>query len=140
MDKNNQNKSPNENYLRILLEPIGTLSDSKVLTIPEEKLSSLGIKNHVVAGVTWTSDGHPISYGTFSSDESSLLINQIKTILSAAIVNTEQRKAVEALIEDVIRSRQFEMTRWVHRRTEEVYNSSEKQAGDNGYLLSEKSY
>ena len=140
MDQNNQNKSPNENDLQILLEPIGNLSDSKVLTIPEEKLVSLGVKNYVVAGVTWTSDGHPISYGTFSSDESTLFIKQIKTILSAAIVNPEQRKAVETLIEDTIRGRQFEMTRWVLRRTNEVYNSSEKQTGDNGYLLSEKSY
>ncbi len=140
MDENNQNKSPNENYLQILLEPIGTLSDSKVLTISEKKLEDLGLKNYVVAGVTWTSDKNPVSYGIFNYDQQQTIIGQIKTILSAAIVNNEQRKAVERLIEDIIRERQFRTAEWVFHRTKAVYDSPEKQAGDNGYLLSEKSY
>lgn len=140
MDENNQNKSHNENYLQILLEPIGTLASSTVLTISEKKLEDLGLKNHLVAGVTWTTDGHPISYGIFNYDQQQTMINQIKTILSAAIVNNEQRKAVEQLIEDVIRDRGMSLSQWAFKRTQEVYNTPENQSEDNGFHLSEKSY
>lgn len=140
MDKNTQNKSPKGEYLQILLEPIGSLTESTVLTLNEDKLKKLGLDNRLIAGVTWTYNESPISYGIFNEDQTRTMLSLIKTILNASIVNAEQRKAVEHLIEEVIRQRQFEMANWAFRRTQEVYADGEKQAGDNGILISTKSY
>ena len=140
MDKNNQNKSPKGEYLQILLEPIGSLSHSTVLTLTEDKLKALGIQDHLIAGVTWTHNESPVSYGIFTRDETNLMVNQIKTILSASIVNAEQRKAVEFLIDAVIRDRQFATANWAFRRTNEVYNNAEEASGDAGLLLATKDY
>lgn len=140
MDKNNQNKSSKGEYLQILLEPTGTLSHSTVLTLNEDKLKELGIFNHHVVGVTWTSEGYPISYGILTGDETSFMINQIKTILSASIVNAEQRKAVEYLIDKVIRGRQFEMANFTYRKTTEVVQDSESASNSNGLEIATKPY
>lgn len=140
MDKNTQNKSPKGEYLQILLEPIGTLAESTVLTLNEDKLKELGLENHLISGVTWTYNESPISYGIFNEDQSQTMISQIKTILSASIVNAEQRKAVEQLIEEVIRCRQFDLARWALNRTHEVYANAESKSNDNGFQLSTKTY
>lgn len=140
MDKNNQNKSSNENYLQILLERIGSLSDSKVLTIKENKLKKLGLEDYTVCGAVWTSDGHPISNGLFNGDEAHFIIKQIDTILKAAIVNADQRNAVGALIENVIRERQSQMSGWTFNRIQQIQSEPETGLGDEGIIVESKSY
>lgn len=137
MDENNQNKSPNENYLQILLEPIGSSSvpDSKVLTITQEKLAQLGVENHSVVGAIWTYDGTTMSNGIFNGDEVQAICNKIETILEAAIVNSDQRNAVKNLIENALYERQAFAARWTSSRIEGIENNANKAAGDNGLII-----
>ena len=140
MDKNNQNKSPKGEYLQLLLEPTGTLAHSTVLTLAEDKLKELGLHDHHIVGVTWTYSESPISYGIFNEDQTQTMISQIKTILSASIVNTEQRNAVLHLIEEAIRTRQFEMANWTFHRTQDVYANAELVSNNDGIQLATKNY
>lgn len=126
--------------MQLLLEPTGILDGSKVLTISEDKLEELGLLNYHVCGVTWTSEGHPISYGIFNEVETRTILTRIDTVLNASIVNSDQRKAVKNLIEDIIRDRQYDITSWTSRRISQVTNETEGSSGHGGIIIDYKSY
>lgn len=140
MEQNNQNTSNNEDYLQLTLLPIGTLESSSVLTIGQEKLEKLGLTNHVISGVTWTHSGNPISCGLFTIDRGNYILNKIKTILNAAIVNAEQRKAVIELIDRVIWDEQYRSAHNILPEAQNIIEKGKLQSNEDGIRLSTREY
>lgn len=140
MEENIQNNSNNEDYLQLTLLPVGTLVSSSVLTIGQEKLKKLGLTNHVISGVTWTNSGNPISCGLFTIDRGNYILNKIKTILNAAIVNAEQRKAVMDLIDHVVWDEQYRSAHNILSEAQNIIEKGKLQSSEDGIRLSTREY
>lgn len=140
MDENNQNKSSKENYLQLLLEPVGSLTHSCVLTIDGDTLEQLGITNHLVSGVQFKYDGQVFNRKTFTDDDMRFILAKIKTVLNAAIVNSDQRNAVQDLIQQIVWDSEGTSMRHINDCINRVFTGKNQVAKNSGLVVTKKEY
>ena len=97
MDKNNQNKVPNDLMIKLILRPTNDSPERKILTISGRELGGDYIVDSIVER------GHELSFKDtelIPAEESfrQELFTRLETILQASIVNAQQREALLTLI------------------------------------------
>ena len=133
MEQNIQNTSTNDENIKILLNSKNA-PNAVVLTIAGDKMKELGLDLPVLEGWGYTSTGSPFCAGAvFNHNICEQLSMRIERILTASIVNSEQRKAVMDLIEQSIYGVYNDETSRI--RYHLTNYTPEEASGDNGIII-----
>lgn len=135
MEQNTQNNSTKNDKIQILITsdqaPIFTL-----LTISETKLKELGITEPKIEGVYVHSEHKPSApQYVWNYNAEKNLTEQINQILDASIVNSEQRRAVKALIIQAIRQQEASFTNNIHYNIKYIQDKPTNAQGFDGVMI-----
>ena len=137
MDKNNQNKVPNDCTIKLILYAADGSTDRRILTIGADQLGGDYIVNGIIERGHKTASFLDTEKIPADREFRNEFYDELEVVLKASVVNAEQRNALSQLImskfTDIVRRRQNAAREIEEQDKTKVWKKVETELGENQY-------